>query len=138
MNKDEKLLRMMQNRAKSNPKRVTLGNAEEYNVLKAAQILAEEGIAKPILLGDKTLIEEAKKKFGIDIDLPIVDPNADDQEENRKKYRETLWNLRNRKGINEYKAKRFVRNRDYFGPLMLRHGDTDALVVGFSKTILQY
>lgn len=133
MNKDEKLLRMMQNRAKSNPKRVTLGNAEEYNVLKAAQILAEEGIAKPILLGDKTLIEEAKKKFGIDIDLPIVDPNADDQEENRKKYRETLWNLRNRKGINEYKAKRFVRNRDYFGPLMLRHGDTDALVVGFSK-----
>lgn len=47
MNKDEKLLRMMQNRAKSNPKRVTLGNAEEYNVLKAAQILAEEGIAKP-------------------------------------------------------------------------------------------
>lgn len=72
MNKDEKLLRMMQNRAKSNPKRVTLGNAEEYNVLKAAQILAEEGIAKPILLGDKTLIEEAKKKFGIDMYLPIA------------------------------------------------------------------
>ena len=86
----------------------------------------------------KHLLKKLKKKFGIDIDLPIVDPNADDQEDNRKKYRETLWNLRNRKGINEYKAKRFVRNRDYFGPLMLRHGDTDALVVGFSKTILQY
>ena len=133
MNKDEKLLRMMQNRARSNPKRVTLGNAEEYNVLKAAQILSDEGIAKPILLGERKLIEEAKKKFGIDIDLPIVDPNDEDQEEKRKEYREVLWNLRNRKGINEYKAKRFVRSRDYFGPLMLRQGDTDALIVGFSK-----
>ncbi|NAW51474.1 NADP-dependent malic enzyme [Elizabethkingia argentiflava] len=133
MNKDDKLLRMMQNRAKSNPKRVTLGNAEEYNVLKAAQILAEEGIAKPILLGERKLIEEAKKKYGIDIELPIVDPNSDDQKEKRREYRESLWNLRNRKGINEYKAKRFVRSRDYFGPLMLRHGDTDALIVGFSK-----
>lgn len=73
------------------------------------------------------------EKFGIELNVPIVDPNADDQEENRKKYRDTLWRLRQRKGMNEYKAKRFVRQRDYFGPLMLKHGDTDALVVGFSK-----
>jgi malate dehydrogenase (oxaloacetate-decarboxylating)(NADP+) len=53
MGRDEKLIRMMQNRARSNPKRVVLGNAEEYNVLKAAQILYEEGIAHPILLGEK-------------------------------------------------------------------------------------
>jgi malate dehydrogenase (oxaloacetate-decarboxylating)(NADP+) len=53
MGRDEKLVRMMQSRAKSNPKRITLGNAEEYNVLKAAQILYEEGIAFPSLLGDK-------------------------------------------------------------------------------------
>lgn len=133
MGRDEKLIRMMQNRAKNNPKRVTLGNAEEYNVLKAAQILYEEGIAHPILLGEKKFIKEQMKKYGIDIDVPIVDPAADEQSENRKKYRDTLWNLRQRKGMNEYKAKRFVRQRDYFGPLMLKHGDTDALVVGFSK-----
>ena len=133
MGRDEKLIRMMQNRARSNPKRVTLGNAEEYNVLKAAQILYEEGIAQPILLGEKKFIQQQMKEFGIDIDVPIIDPNDDDQEENRKKYRETLWKLRQRKGMNEYKAKRFVRQRDYFGPLMLKHGDTDALIVGFSK-----
>ena len=133
MGRDEKLIRMMQNRARSNPKRVTLGNAEEYNVLKAAQILYEEGIAQPILLGEKKFIKEQMKKFGIEIDVPIVDPMNDDQEENRKKYRETLWKLRQRKGMNEYKAKRSVRQRDYFGPLMLHHGDTDALIVGFSK-----
>ena len=133
MGRDEKLIRMMQNRARSNPKRVTLGNAEEYNVLKAAQILYEEGIAQPILMGEKKYVLEQMKKYGIELNVPIVDPMSDEQEENRVKYRETLWKLRERKGMNEYKAKRYVRQRDYFGPLMLRHGDTDALIVGFSK-----
>lgn len=133
MGRDEKLVRMMQNRAKANPKRITLGNAEEYNVLKAAQILYEEGIAHPILLGDKKYVKEQMERFGIDIDVPIIDPSDDDQKENRKKYRETLWKLRQRKGMNEYKAKRYVRQRDYFGPLMLKHGDTDGLIIGFSK-----
>ncbi|KNB63043.1 NADP-dependent malic enzyme [Chryseobacterium sp. Hurlbut01] len=133
MGRDEKLVRMMQNRAKANPKRITLGNAEEYNVLKAAQILYEEGIAYPSLLGDKKYIKEQMERFGITLDIPIIDPSDDDQEENRKKYRETLWKLRQRKGMNEYKAKRYVRQRDYFGPLMLKHGDTDGLIVGFSK-----
>ena len=133
MGRDEKLIRMMQNRARSNPKRVVLGNAEEYNVLKAAQILYEEGIAHPILLGEKKYILEQMEKFNIHLDVPIVDPTDDDQKENRKKYRQTLWELRNRKGVNEYIAKRLVRQRDYFAPLMLKHGDTDAVVVGYSK-----
>lgn len=133
MGRDEKLVRMMQNRAKANPKRITLGNAEEYNVLKAAQILYEEGIAYPSLLGDKKYVKEQMERFGINIDVPIIDPSDDDQKENRKKYRDTLWKLRQRKGMNEYKAKRYVRQRDYFGPLMLKHGDTDGLIVGFSK-----
>ncbi|SEH83433.1 NADP-dependent malic enzyme [Epilithonimonas hominis] len=134
MGRDEKLVRMMQNRAKANPKRVTLGNGEEYNILKAAQILQEEGIAYPSLLGSKRLIQEKMEEFGITLDIPIIDPNDDANKEARKKYRKTLWDKRNRKGINEYKSKRYVRQRDYFGPLMLEHGDTDALIVGFSKS----
>ena len=133
MGRDEKLIRMMQNRARSNPKRVVLGNAEEYNVLKAAQILYEEGIAHPILLGEKKYVKEQMEKFDIHLDVPIVDPADDDQEENRRKYRKTLWELRNRKGVNEYIAKRLVRQRDHFAPRMLKHGDTDALIVGYSK-----
>src|SRR5690606_7533263 len=128
MGRDEKLIRMMQSRARANPKRVTLSNAEEYNVLKAAQILYEEGIAKPILLGEKKFIKEQMERYGIELDVPIVDPMDDDQEDNRKTYRDLLWKLRQRKGVNEYKAKKFVRQRDYFGPLMLRNGDTDALI----------
>ena len=134
MGRDEKLVRMMQNRAKANPKRVTLGNGEEYNILKAAQILQEEGIAYPSLLGSKRLIKEKMEEYGITLDIPIIDPNDDANKEARKKYRKTLWDKRNRKGINEYKSKRYVRQRDYFGPLMLEHGDTDALIVGFSKS----
>ncbi|HAV02881.1 MAG TPA: NADP-dependent malic enzyme, partial [Chryseobacterium sp.] len=109
MGRDEKLIRMMQNRARSNPKRVTLGNAEEYNVLKAAQILYEEGIAHPILLGEKKYVQEQMKKFGIELNVPIIDPMDDDQEENRVRYRNTLWKGRQRKGMNEYKARRYVR-----------------------------
>jgi len=134
MGRDEKLVRMMQNRAKANPKRVTLGNGEEYNILKAAQILQEEGIAYPSLLGNKRLIKEKMEEYGITLDIPIIDPNDDANKEARKKYRKTLWDKRNRKGINEYKSKRYVRQRDYFGALMLEHGDTDALIVGFSKS----
>lgn len=133
MGRDKKLIRMMQNRAKSNPKRVTLGNAEEYNVLKAAQILYEEGIAQPILLGEEKLVRESMERFGIMLNLPIIDPNSEAQAENRRRYRQTLWKLRERKGVNEYIAKRLVRQRDYFGPLMLHHGDTDALIIGYSK-----
>ncbi len=133
MGRDQKLIRMMQNRAKANPKRITLGNAEEYNVLKAAQILYEEGIAHPILLGEKEFVKAQMQKYGIEIDVPIIDPNSDEMNDKRVEYRETLWKLRQRKGINEYIAKRLVRQRDYFGPLMLKHGDTDALLIGYSK-----
>ncbi|MDY6025778.1 NADP-dependent malic enzyme [Bergeyella zoohelcum] len=133
MGRDQKLIRMMQNRAKANPKRITLGNAEEYNVLKAAQILYEEGIAHPILLGEKEFVKAQMHKYGIEIDVPIIDPNSDEMNDKRVEYRETLWKLRQRKGINEYIAKRLVRQRDYFGPLMLKHGDTDALLIGYSK-----
>lgn len=134
MGRDERLIRMMQNRARSNPKRVTLSNAEEYNVLKAAQILYEEGIAKPILLGEKKFIKAQMERYGMQLEVPIIDPSDEEQESKRKVYRESLWKLRQRKGMNEYQAKRFVRQRDYFGPLMLKHGDTDALIVGFSKS----
>ncbi len=133
MGRNEKLIRMMQSRAKSRPMRVTLGNAEEINVLRAAQILVEEGIAQPILLGEEKYITEQIEKYGLQLNCPIIDPASPEQSEKRKEYRQKLWELRQRKGINEYLATRLVRQRDYFGPLMLECGDTDALVIGYSK-----
>ncbi|MGI9525802.1 MAG: NADP-dependent malic enzyme, partial [Weeksellaceae bacterium] len=134
MDKNDKLIRMMQNRARSNPKRVAFGNAEEYNVLKAAQIVYEDGIAEPVLLGEKNFILKQMKKYGIEMDVEIVDPMSEEQSERRKVYRQMLWKKLERKGMDEYSAKREVRHRDYFAPLMLANGDVDALIVGFSKS----
>lgn len=134
MNGEEKILRAFQNRAKLNPKTILLSNPEEYNVLKAAQILEEEGIAKPILLGWREDIEAAKKKFGIELDAEIIDPGEDAQKENVEKFKEFLWKRGAREGVTEYKAKRFVAQRDYFGPLMVEFGKADALLIGYSKS----
>lgn len=132
--KDDKLLRALQNKARLNPKRVALVNAEEYNVLKAAQILEQEGIAKPLLVGWRKDIEYAKNKYGIELEAPIIDPSEDSQSENRKKYIDFLWKKGERKGITRYQAERFVKERGYFAPLMVQMGDADALVIGFAKS----
>ncbi len=134
MKRDDKILRAFQNKARLNPKRVLMSNAEEYNVLKAAQILEEEGIAKPILLGWREDIEATKKKFGIELDAPIIDPGEETQRENVLKFRQYLWQRGAREGVTEYKAKRFVAQRDYYGPLMIEHNEADALLIGYSKS----
>ena len=134
MKRDDKLLRAFQNKARLNPKKILMSNAEEYNVLKAAQILEEEGIAKPVLLGWREDIEATKKKFGIELDAPIIDPSEDDQKENVQMFRKFLWERGAREGITEYKAKRFVAQRDYYGPLMIRYNQADALLIGYSKS----
>lgn len=134
MRKDDKLLKAFQNKARLNPKRLVLVNAEEYNVLKAAQILEQEGIAKPILLGWRKEIEATKDKYAIELDAPIIDLSEDSQKENRQKYVDFLWKKGQRKGITKYKAQRLVSERGYFAPLMVELGDADAVLVGYSKS----
>ncbi len=131
---DEKMIRMMQNKAKSNPKSIVMSNAEELDVLKAAQFLSEEGIAKPILLGSRERILATAKQYEIEIDLPIVDPKDENQKANREKYIKTLWEKRRRKGISKYQAEKLIQSRDYFAPMMVECGDADALITGYSKS----
>lgn len=134
MGSDQKLIRMMQNRARSNPKRVAFTNAEEYNVLKAAQILNDEGIAKPILLGSKNRIKALMQESSIETDFEIIDPRSDEFELMREKYAHLYWQKRNRKGTTLYEARKAMRNRDYFGAMMVELGDADAFLTGYSKS----
>lgn len=134
MGSDQKLIRMMQNRARSNEKRVALTNAEEYNVLKAAQILHDEKIAKPILLGNKKRIKKLMEDSSIETDFEIIDPRSDEFEMQREKYAHQYWQKRNRKGTTLYEARRAMRNRDYFGAMMVEQGDADAFITGYSKS----
>lgn len=134
MSSDQKLIRLLQNRAKQNPKTVVFSNAAEYNVLKAAQIVNDEGIAKPILLGNKAKVEAIMKQFDISLDVPIIDPKSPEAEAHVEKLAELLWKKRQRKGMTMYNAKRFLTNRDYFGSMMVEAGEADAFLTGSTRS----
>lgn len=134
MSSDQKLIRMLQNRAKQDPKTVVFSNAAEYNVLKAAQIVNDEGIAKPVLLGNKAKVEEVKKQFDITLDVPIIDPKSAEAEEHVNRLADLLWKKRQRKGMTVYNAKKFLTNRDYFGSMMVEAGEADAFLTGSTRS----
>ena len=98
MNADNKIVRLLFDRAKSNPKRVVFAEADQLDVLKAAQIVHEEGIAKPILLGNKKQIEDLKLELEFDADVPIIDPKDDEYLDQKNKYGEVFWKQQKRKG----------------------------------------
>lgn len=134
MNNEEKLIRMLQNRAKQDPKTIVFSDANEYNVLKAAQIVYDEGIGKPILLGNVEEIEEMKKTYDIQIDVPIIDPKAKESTAKIEELAQILWKKRKRKGMTLYNAKKFLTNRDYFGSMMVEAGEADVFLTGSTRS----
>jgi len=134
MNNETKLLRMLQNRAKQSPRTIVMSNAEEYNVLKAAQIIKDEGIAHPILLGNKEKVNEIMAEYDIQTDIPIIDPKSKEAEEQVNKLAKILWKKRQRKGMTLYNAQRILTNRDYFGSMMVEAGEADAFLTGSTRS----
>jgi len=130
---DNKVVRMLHNRAKVNPKRIVFAEAELLDVLKAAQIVYEEGIAIPVLLGNKETIEKHKKELEFDADVTIIDPRADESKTMRTKYADKLWQLRKRKGETRYSARVNMGKRNYYGSMMLVEGDADGMISGYSR-----
>ena len=130
---DHKLVRLLHNRAKNNPKRVVFAEADHISVLKAAQFVYDEGIAFPILLGREDKIKELKEELDFDADVPIIDPKSDEEQELRYRYAKDYWKTRNRRGITLHSAKKLMRERNYFAAMMVNEGDADALVTGYSS-----
>ncbi|WP_372917825.1 NADP-dependent malic enzyme [Salegentibacter sp.] len=133
MGSDNKITRLLLNRAKMNPKRVVFAEADHLDVLKAAQIVNDEGIAIPILLGRKEVIQELMHEIDFDADVEILDPKSDEQNEKRKSYAEVYWKTRRRSGVTFYDAENFMRMRNYFAAMMVNTGDADALLSGYSR-----
>lgn len=131
---DNKIVRMLTNRAKTEPKRIVFAEADSLDVLKAAQIVSDEGIGIPILLGNKEVISEMKKEIGFDRDVEIIDPKTSDQDECREKYAHAYWLKRRRRGVTLYDAQKWMRERNYFAAMMINQGDADALVTGYSRS----
>ena len=131
---DSKLIRNLTIKAKQNPKRVVFAEADNYKILKAAQQVADEGIAKPILLGNeediKALIEEHKLDLS---GIPIIDPRSDAEYERRRLFGDLFFKKHKRKGYNLYESRKLMLERNYFGGMMLETGAADALISGLTR-----
>ena len=128
-----KIIRLLHNRAKSDPKRIVFAEADHLDVLKAAQIVHDLGIGKPILLGNKEIILELKKEIDFTDDIPIIDPKLDEQKSKRNEYADHYWGSRQRKGIKLLDAQKLMRERNYFAAMMVNCGDADALITGYTR-----
>ena len=129
---DDKLLRNLAGKAKSAPKRVVFAEADNYKILKAAQIVKDEGIATPILLGNVERIQKIVLENGIEFDgIEIIDPlqGTPDSE----KFADHLYQRRQRRGITLYEARKLMRDRNYYGASMVEFGQADALISGLTK-----
>ena len=133
MNADNKIVRLLFDRAKSNPKRVVFAEADQLDVLKAAQIVHEEGIAHPILLGNKKQIESLKSELEFDANVPIIDPKDETHIEQKNKYGEVFWKQQGRRGQTLFSAQKLMRERNYYAAMMVNEGDADALITGYSR-----
>ena len=127
-------MRIIGNKARNNPKRIVFAEADNVKILKAAQIVFDDGIAYPILLGDENNIRNIAAANGVDIEsFPILDPRSDVSEEKRNQYAELFFKKRGRKGFNLYEAKKIMRDRNHFGCMMVECGDADAMISGLTK-----
>lgn len=134
LGKDNKLMRSIANKAKSNPKRVVFTEADTYKILKAAQVARDEGLAKPILLGNKEKILALIEEHQIDIgDTPIIDTWLPEEEDRRNKFGDLLWVKQQRRGLTQYDARKLMRDRNYFGSMMVDQGLADAMISGLTR-----
>jgi malate dehydrogenase (oxaloacetate-decarboxylating)(NADP+) len=129
---NDKILRNVTNKAKQNPKRVVFAEADNYKILRSAQIVKDECIATPILLGDVEKIKEIIKENDLDLgDVQIIDPHLG--ADNTEKYANFLYSKRQRRGITLYEARKLMSDPNYYGACMVEFGEADALISGLTK-----
>lgn len=131
---DNKMVRLLTNRAKTDPKRIVFAEADHLHVLKAAQIVMEEGIGMPILLGNRATINELKEEIGFDAEVIIIDPKTEEEDERRLRYAQSYWETRQRRGVNLLDAQKWMRERNYFAAMMVNEGEADAMLTGYSRS----
>jgi malate dehydrogenase (oxaloacetate-decarboxylating)(NADP+) len=132
LGKDDSIMRAITNTAKSDPKTVVFAEADNYKILKAAQIVKEENIAIPILLGNKAVIKQIIEESALELEgVLIIDPFQ--EPERMKKYADSLYQKKQRKGITLVDATKLLRDRNYFGASMVEFGEADAMISGLTK-----
>jgi malate dehydrogenase (oxaloacetate-decarboxylating)(NADP+) len=129
---DQRLMSVVIARAKKDPKRVVFAEADNIKILKAAQIIRDEKIANPILLGNRAKIKALMEEHALDLhNETIIDPL--EEKELVEKFIQILYKKRQRKGMTLAEAGRLVIQRNYFGGLMVETGAADAFISGLTR-----
>jgi malate dehydrogenase (oxaloacetate-decarboxylating)(NADP+) len=126
LGKSREMMRVVLNKAKSDPKRVVLAEGEDEKTIRAAYQMRDQGIAQPVLIGDQETIWAAMDRLGLSFEPEIVDP----VEDNLAPYAERLYDLRRRDGVTRREAEELVRNGNHLGSVMVEMGDADAMLTG--------
>ncbi len=129
-----KLIRLIHRRAKSKLKKLIFSESDQLDVLKAAQICKEDGIVEPILMGRKKTIKKLMKSIDFNDKVKIIDPKDKSQEKTISKYARVLFENLKRKGKTQKNVKQMLRDRIYFGSMMVLSGDADSMLAGYSRS----
>jgi malate dehydrogenase (oxaloacetate-decarboxylating)(NADP+) len=129
LGKGWELMRHIINKARSDPKRVVFGEGEEPRTIRAAAAIEEQGIGRAVLLGRPEVVYQKVQDLGLDFEPTVIEPQFSEQYE---AYCQVLFELRQRKGITYSRARALMRQRSYFGPMMVKMGDADAYVSGLT------
>jgi malate dehydrogenase (oxaloacetate-decarboxylating)(NADP+) len=126
LGKSREMMRVVLNQAKREPKRVVFAEGDDEKIIRAAYQLADEGIAEPVLIGDRNHIWETADSLALDFEPEIVDPSQDHLDP----YADRLHDLRKRKGVTRPEAGDLIRDGNYLGSVMVEMGDADAMLTG--------
>ena len=130
LGKSREMMRVVLNKAKSDPKRIALAEGTDEKMIRAAYQLEEQGIAEPVLIGNPRTIEKTTARLGLDFEPEVVNPRESEEYE---AYAERLHDVRKRKGLTESEATDLIRrDSNYFGSVMVETGDADALLTGLT------
>jgi malate dehydrogenase (oxaloacetate-decarboxylating)(NADP+) len=129
LGKSREMMRVVLNKAQSDPKRLVLAEGDDPKMIRAAYQLVEQEIARPVLIGDKRAIWEQAADLGLDFDPEIVDPTTDELDP----YADRLHELRKRNGVTRREAQGLVHDGNYLASVMVEMGDADAMLTGLTN-----
>ncbi|WP_455449561.1 NADP-dependent malic enzyme [Natrinema thermotolerans] len=130
LGKSREMMRVVLNKAKSDPKRIALAEGTDETIVRAAAQMADRGVAEPVLIGDAAEIEGTVADLALEFDPDVVDPGSGDYDE----YVDHLYERRRRNGVTRREAETMIRDdTNYFGSVMVDRGDADAMLTGLTN-----
>ena len=129
-----KLMRMITERVKADPKSIIFAEADHLDVLKAAQIVHDDGMGRPILLGNEEIIKELMEELNFEAEIPIIDPKSNKEKKRRERFAKIYWEKRQRNGVTLLDSQNRMMKNNYFAAMMVNEGEADSLVTGYSRS----